>query len=51
MRQVRMREDFLVNDELLLLILKTFEKCNAHSPLLKLLDVFSQCLGVEECRS
>jgi len=30
-----------VNDELLLLILKTLEKRNAHSPLLKMLDVFS----------
>jgi hypothetical protein len=36
--------DFLVNCELPLLILKTLEKYNAPSSLLKVLDVFNQCL-------
>jgi hypothetical protein len=44
-------QDFVVNDELLLTNRKTLEKFKAYSPLQKLFDVFSQCLGVEECRS
>jgi hypothetical protein len=34
-------QDFVVNEKLLLPILKMFAQCNDHSPLLKVLDVFS----------
>ena len=46
-----MRKSFVANDDLLLTVLKTLEKCKVNSPLQKVFDVFGLYLGAEECRS